>query len=78
MCLQPVCSGWNLHRHGEQLRVSLPSTVDGQDLPDRYIPPNDAFRLYIGPFVYLMFNITDEMCGPILNVCVLNPSLHVG
>lgn len=57
MRLQSLRSGWNLHRHGERLRMPLPSTVDGQDLPDRYT------RFWLGSFVFVWLLVTFETFG---------------
>lgn len=35
VCLQSMCSGWNLHRPGRWLRVCLPFASGRKDLPDR-------------------------------------------
>lgn len=59
MRLQSLRSGWNLHRHGERLRMPLPSTVDGQDLPDRYI------TFWLGSFVFVWLLVTFETFGAI-------------
>lgn len=37
MCIQPMCSGWNVHRPGGWLWVCVPPAVGRKDLPDRWV-----------------------------------------